>query len=174
MHYWETGIFGAKNAVNRFYKTTSSSHFSQSSISHNESHERKQTILPHRHLFLPFRLIDAGNGGWRTRSRMPRGHNPHNIVCRDWRWCNRLHRLRQDLPDTGWHRQDWDDALPRQDRPMPISISPKQTPGRIPTHGVRQRDWEWDENRNDATSRVQTTGWWHRKPLRATPSAPMP
>ena len=107
MHYWENRIFRCKERSKQtLQKTTFSSCFSQSSISHNESHERKQTVLPHRHLFLPFRLIDAGNGGWQTRSRMPRGHNPHNIVCRDWRWCNRLHRLRQDLPDTGWHHQD--------------------------------------------------------------------
>ena len=37
MHYCKTGAFGVKNKVNGFYKTVSSSRFSQSSISHHES-----------------------------------------------------------------------------------------------------------------------------------------
>ena len=55
MHYWETGIFGAKNTVNRFYNTASSSRFSRSSISHKESHQRKAIRLATSTFFQIFR-----------------------------------------------------------------------------------------------------------------------
>ena len=46
--------FGAKNTVNRFYNTTSSSRFSQSSISHKENHQRKANRLATSTFFLIF------------------------------------------------------------------------------------------------------------------------